>query len=416
MPRQLPWKNNGGGASCTQTVNPSIQNTKTKSSEIPDDIDDDFFDGAVLTISTKNSGKGKAKATSESDDALPEAGTATSRTTTKPKAAEQRDRATSSSPPPLADHAPPHDEPLRKGVSKFDLRDDEWMMVEDEFLETANLFSRHLHIAEYDRLKATIEAKKRGAEVARPVVAGAKRSADGEMKEWGRFQENRQKKAIRDVFASQDESSERNGASSRPKPSNVSSMILKPVQNTSTSQETDSDDLDTPRPPKPRAPSPASTAVAKPLPATRQRPAYLETPKPATESFVKPAPPATKASVKSRSRPSRMTPFDMLDEYATPAFDTRAPPTPSFRHEPRSQSTRSNYASSQTSQPTHTRADKPRRSIDLLDDQGSARDAGGISKDVADRIAKKKADRATQGDGKEKKRTTDVDDIPTFLF
>lgn len=415
MPRQLPWKSSCGGVSRTQTIKPSVRNTKTKTSEIPDDVDDDFFDGTVFASSSKNKGKGKAKAASESDDSLPEAGTATSRTTTKSKAAEQRDRATSSSPPLLADHAAPHYEPMRKGVSKFNLRDDEWMMVEDEFLETAKLFTQHLHIAEYDRLKATIEAKKREAEVARHVVAGAKRSADGEMKERARVQENRQKKAIRDVFASQGDLSEDDGASNRPKPSNVSSMISKPLRTTSTSQETDSDDLDAYRPPKPRAPSPATATAAKPLPATRQWPAYLQTPKPATESFVKPALPATKASVRPRVRPSRMTPFDMLDEYKTPTFDTRAPPTAS-RDKSRSRSTSSNPSSPQTSQPTNTRAVKPRRSIDLLDNWGSAKDAGGISKDVADRIAKRKAERAKQGDGKEKKRTTDVDDIPTFLF
>jgi hypothetical protein len=51
-----------------------------------------------------------------------------------------------------------------------------------------------------------------------------------------------------------------------------------------------------------------------------------------------------------------------------------------------------------------------------LDDLGSIKDTGGISKDVADRIAKRKAERAKSNDGKEKRRNIGADDIPTFLF
>jgi hypothetical protein len=416
MPRQLPWKSSGGGGSRTQTTKPSVGKTTTKTTTIPDDIDDDFFDGTVFASSSKGKGKGKAKIASDSDDSLSEAGTATPRTTTDSRTAEPRERALSSSPPPPAEYIAPQDEPMRKGVSKFDLRDDEWMMVEDEFLETAKLFTRHLHIAEYDRLKASIEARKSEAEVARPVVGGAKRSVDGELKERVRVQENRQKKAIRDVFASQGDSSEDDRASYQSRPSNVRLMTSKPLPTTSMSQEIDSDDLDAIRPPKPRSPSPATATAAKPLPATRQRPTQFPTSKPAIKPFVKPTFPAKKASARSRTRPPRMTPFAMLDEYTPPAFDTRAPPTASSRGRPRSQSTSSNHPSPQTSQSITAQAVKPRRSIDLLDDWGAAKDSGGISKDVADRIAKRKAERAKRGDVKEQKRSTDVDDIPTFLF
>ncbi|KAF1930997.1 uncharacterized protein M421DRAFT_418488 [Didymella exigua CBS 183.55] len=413
MPRQLPWKSSGGGGSRTQTIKPATRKTKTAATS--DDVDDDFFDGTVSAGSSKDKGEGKskAKAASDSDSSLPEAGP--SPHTPKSKRTEPKERAHSSSPPPLADCAPPRDEPMRKGVSKFDLRDDEWMMVEDEFLETAKLFTRHLHIAEYDRLKERIEAKKKDAGVARPVVAGAKRSVDGAMKERARIQESRQKKAIRDVFASQGESSEDDRASCRPEPSNVPSITARCPPPTNEAQETDSDDLDAPRPPKPKEPSPTTLTVAKPLPATRPRPAYPQKPKPAAESFVKPSLPATTAPARPRARPSRMTPFDMLDEYTPPTFDTRNPPaTP--RDDPRSQSTSSAHSSSQTSETTTTRTVKPRRSIDLLDDWGSLKDTIGISKEVADRIAKRKIERAKEGDATAKKRVTNLDDIPTFLF
>ncbi|KAF3043505.1 hypothetical protein E8E12_009865 [Didymella heteroderae] len=415
MPRQLPWKSSGGGASSTQTIKSSVCKTKTKTTTILDDIDDDFFDDTVFA-SGSGKDKGKAEVASDSDDSFHEAGTSTPRTT-KSKTAGQRERALSSSPPPLRDYAALHDEPMRKGVSKFDLQDDEWMMVEDEFLETAKLFTRHLHIAEYDRLKDIIEAKKREAEVARPIVAGAKHSVDGEMKERARVQENRQKKAIRDVFASQGDSSEDDRASNRAEPGKAPSITVKSPPSTNESQETDSDDLDAPRAPKPKTSSPTAAASANPLPATRPRPAYVQTLTPATESFVKPALPAATASARPRARPSRMTPFDMLDEYTPPTFNTRAPPTTTSRDKQCSQSTSSSHSPSQTSQTTAMRTVKPRRSIDLLDEWGSMEYTGGMSKDVADRIAKRKVERAKEGDnGKEKTRATNADDIPTFLF
>ncbi|KAJ4380628.1 hypothetical protein N0V86_003987 [Didymella sp. IMI 355093] len=414
MPRQLPWKSSGGGGSRTQTVKPAVRTTKTKTTAIPDDIDDDFFNGTVFASSSKDKGKSRAKVDSDSDDLLPEAETSTTRTT-KSKTTEQKERAPSSSPPPLAKYAPPRDESMRKGVSKFDLRDDEWMMVEDEFLETAKLFTRHLHIAEYDRLKESIEAKKKEAEVARPVVAGAKRSVDDEMKEQARVQESRQKKAIRDVFTSQGTSNEDDRALYCSKPSKAPSLTAKPRPPSNDSQETDSDDLDAPRPAKPKAPSPTTETAARSLPATRPRPAYLPTLKPGTETFIKPALPATITSARPRARPSRMTPFDMLDEYNPPIFDTRTPPAMTTRDR-RSQSISSSRSSPQTSHATTTRSVKQRPSIDPLDDdRESAKGTGGVSKEVADRIAKRKAERAKEGIGK-KKKATNVDDIPTFLF
>ncbi|KAF2088871.1 hypothetical protein K490DRAFT_55495 [Saccharata proteae CBS 121410] len=55
------------------------------------------------------------------------------------------DRTPSSSPPPQ----PPSQEFMKDGLSG----DDIWIMVEDEFLATANLYTQHLHHAEYHRLK-----------------------------------------------------------------------------------------------------------------------------------------------------------------------------------------------------------------------------------------------------------------------
>ncbi|KAH6615131.1 hypothetical protein C7974DRAFT_403342 [Boeremia exigua] len=359
MPRQLPWKSGNR----TQTI---------KTTKRPNDIDEDSIDGTRLSGGNKSKGRAKA---SVSPDSLPELSSG-------PSPAKNTDskRATSSSPPPLAEDALSNAEPIRKGVSKFDLRDDEWMMVEDEFLETAKLFTRHLRIAEYDRLKETIEAKKKEAETARPVVLGAKRSEEGAMKERVRLQDSKQKKAIRDVFASQGDSSGDDKVSRRPRPSRTI-LAVKPRTVASQPQDTDSDDLDAPRPSKPRVAASASTANLKEEPA----------PRPFTTSFAIPAIPAPTASGRPRMRPSRMTPFDMLDAYTPPS---KPPSQPS-----------SSPHSPQPAKPTQSR-----RSLDLFDEREPL---SGASKEAADRLAKRKTER---GDGGPKKKTTRIDDIPTFLF
>ncbi|KAI0482022.1 hypothetical protein GGR56DRAFT_165472 [Xylariaceae sp. FL0804] len=58
--------------------------------------------------------------------------------------------------------------------------DDRYRMVEDEFLATAQLFTAHLHAAEYQRLKAAARSRNAdaagagaGVEIARPVVGAA---------------------------------------------------------------------------------------------------------------------------------------------------------------------------------------------------------------------------------------------------
>ncbi|KAK5118196.1 hypothetical protein LTR85_008176 [Meristemomyces frigidus] len=72
-------------------------------------------------------------------------------------------RTPSTSPPP----APPDVEYMREGYAA----DDIWTMVEDEFYSTAQMFTQHIHHAEYVRLKKL--AKSRGAgtlqAIARPT-------------------------------------------------------------------------------------------------------------------------------------------------------------------------------------------------------------------------------------------------------
>ena len=99
---------------------PSRQATKSRTTTA---IDDDFFDGTVLASSRGRS--------NESDDDLPgfPIVVSTPRTNARTKDALRSEREGSSSPPPIDDLEQPLVEGMHKGVSKFDLRDDEWMMV-----------------------------------------------------------------------------------------------------------------------------------------------------------------------------------------------------------------------------------------------------------------------------------------------
>lgn len=411
MPRQLPWK---GGGSRTQTTKPPSR--PSRPTRIPDDFDDDLFEGAALA-SASSRGKDKARASSDSDSPLPKCYDEESTSRSKrSKTKDPKERPTSSSPPPLVDCALPHSEAMLKGVSKFDLRDDEWMMVEDEFLETAKLFTKHLHIAEYDRLKETIEAKKKEVALARSVVAGAERSAEGALREKAKAQEIRQKQAIRDVFASQGDSSEDDISSHRPGLNKPTPTTVKPRLSSKVPSDTDSDDLDARHLPKAKSTAPAPVTN----PDVQSSPPHISAPAAPPPPFAKPPPPPSKTP-RPRPNASRITPFDMLDAYT--------PPTPSGRKtqattaqdvQPRSQSTSSSHSSPRTSEAATPKPTQARRSSDITDDWGPTPGSSTRSKEVADRIARRMADRAKgntdQANQKKKETSTQLDDIPTFLF
>ncbi|KAF2131663.1 hypothetical protein P153DRAFT_365234 [Dothidotthia symphoricarpi CBS 119687] len=407
MPRQLPWANKGGG-SRVQAKQP-LKSAK-KTTRISSDIDDGFFDDTVLASTTK----GKRRAVFESDDDfldLP-GDSSTSRARRRTEDGIRTGRALSSSPPLIADLSQPLSEPMRKGVSMFDLRDDEWMMVEDELLDTAKSFTRYLHMAEYERLKERIEEKKKEAAIARPVVAGAKLSAEGTMKAKAKVQEKRHMKAIRDVFASQNNDNDEF--------SSARSTVSKQPTNLHAARDTDSDDLDAPRrPPKSTAPMATIRESLAPTRPVNRNPksSSLQHSKSASLSssttFVKPAPPLpTTRPRTAASRTNRATPFDMLDDYVPRANHSV---TTKGQHE--AQKSRPSLQSSSPAQPSRPssaqsgRKPSPVRPIDLFDDWGS-----GKNKEVADRLAKRKAEREKDAKEKEKGKAVKLDDIPTFLF
>lgn len=424
MPRRLPWA--GKGATSRAKVNPTSSSPVAASRVNIDG--NNFFADAVSANNT--GGKGQA---SDPDDDLPnllaEPPTPHAKLETKDAFTERREE--SSSPPPLAeDLEQPRAERMRESISKFDLRDDEWMMVEDEFLETAKLFTRHLHIAEYERLKEIIEEKKKGA-VSRPIVANAKISAVGTMKSKAESQEQQQKKAIRDVFASQDDEREKPRTTSSThvtynKTTPLSSISKRALANTPkvkppAAPGSDSDDLNTlRRPVKPHLE--AITTPSRKVNTTASGSKGVSSPTPTTNAkpptFSKPAP--LQAAIKARSRMSRATPFEMLDDWV-----------PKKSQPPPKASPEQSITSPATSCTPVTA--KPSRSFDSLDSvkhsvrarstsfssemkaQQRGSEASGRKEDLEARLAKRRADQE-KNDRDKKRKTLNADDIPTFLF
>ncbi|KAH5334881.1 hypothetical protein HBI42_036190 [Parastagonospora nodorum] len=402
MPRQLPWLSTGGGSKTKLKQPPRARTNRTALS----DVEDDFFDGTVLASSSK--GKGKAALDDkDSEDDLPNlpTGRSTVRNRSGTKDASIKERAPSSSPPPIADHIQPQIEYMRKATSKFDLRDDEWMMVEDEFLETAKLFTRHLHIAEYEKLKKSIEAKKKEqVQAPRPVVAGAKLSAEGQTKKKAETQAKRQHKAIRDVFASQDDENEDAGEPIQSSRTTTSAFKRPPLPKPA--PDSDSDDLDSSRRIVRRF-NPGQTA-SKPTPhLTLSHPTSSNSAASTTSmhkatstiSFTKPALPATRP--RGTARKSRFN-IDMLDDYVPPANRTSS-----------TDATKVQAAPSPARSSVHTSVHSPSPTKPPVETKASDTWSSGLSKETAERLAKRKAEREKERESE--KKSVKLEDIPTFL-
>ena len=83
-------------------------------------------------------------------------------------------RSPSTSPPP----APPAEEFMREGLDA----DDIYILVEDDFLATARLFTAHIHHAEYTRLKRQARSRRAGAMPERPRPVDARPPASPQAK------------------------------------------------------------------------------------------------------------------------------------------------------------------------------------------------------------------------------------------
>lgn len=116
-----------------------------------------------LSTSSPAPPKRKRAATPPSDQDLVDPDLNPTGVSTPQRRAKQRllnpDRSPSTSPPP----APPAVEYMREGYGA----DDAWMMVEDEFFATAQLYTQHLHHAAYAEQKRRAQA--RGEKVLRTL-------------------------------------------------------------------------------------------------------------------------------------------------------------------------------------------------------------------------------------------------------
>jgi hypothetical protein len=116
-----------------------------------------------LSTSSPAPPKRKRDATPSSDQDLVDSDLNPTGVSTPQRRAKQRllnpDRSPSTSPPP----APPATEYMREGYGA----DDAWMMVEDEFAATAQLYTQHLHHAAYAEQKRRAQA--RGQKVLRTL-------------------------------------------------------------------------------------------------------------------------------------------------------------------------------------------------------------------------------------------------------
>lgn len=113
--------------------------------------------------SSSSSPAPRRKRASTPDDLVDDELNTTGVVTPERRAKRRPGRTPSTSPPP----GPPDVEYMREGYAA----DDIWTMVEDEFYSTAQMFTQHIHHAEYVRLKKL--AKSRGAgtlqAIARPT-------------------------------------------------------------------------------------------------------------------------------------------------------------------------------------------------------------------------------------------------------
>ncbi|KAJ4354552.1 uncharacterized protein N0V89_006289 [Didymosphaeria variabile] len=415
--RQLPWATKGGGSKSNRKQPPAKR-------PVPSDIDDDFFDGTIL----ESSRKGKERANVEDSDVeLPDVSSSRFAPTTRKQRESSRDaRLPSSSPPPIAaDLPPPETEYMLTGVDKFDLRDDEWMMVEDELLQTVKLFTQHLHLAEYETLKTKIGARRKEA-AARPVVANAKPSTEGHFKRKAQEQTKKQKKALREVISTHDSSNEGDEDPQRvvpnrstpsfssPRPSSTTRALgiskpLQTIRGVPHENASDSDDLDALMT-KPSAPPPKASADKGPV---KEQ-----------DVFVKPAIPS-----KTPNKPAhgqRRNLWDDWDELATNPKTSISAPSPLRTPDRASSFTKTIGRSAIQQSPSrtdslHTPSTKPtdhgtsipskRLKSTMDEDDLNKHERNTLAKDIPDRATNREA-RKDRDDKKKQK----YDDIPTFLF
>lgn len=263
----------------------------------------------------------------------------------------------------ISNHAANQARLMDQALNPYDLRDDEYMMVEDEFLQTAKLFTRHLHLAEYERLKSLVQSKiNNGQEITRPVLANVQVPEERKMKMRAEERKKAQREALRSVLEGEEDEEEEVGGSgiglARTKVKGKGKGKGSMARDTTS----DSSDLDaTPRP------KPLKRAQSTP----RQSNAPPSSPPDATLTFLKPVFPASKSRPSTTtSHTSRYTATTATTAAASSSFDahssTKTPsPRPSTTKPAPHTSTSTNTT---TAKQPRTRHRSGRSLSDLLDD------------------------------------------------
>lgn len=89
---------------------------------------------------------------------------------------------------------------MREGLAA----DDIWIMVEDEFLATARLFTQHLHHAEYKRLRNLVKSQNASViqSIARPIDITARLSTEARLRLQASVKSKAQQEALDDMATS----------------------------------------------------------------------------------------------------------------------------------------------------------------------------------------------------------------------
>jgi hypothetical protein len=259
--------------------------------------------------------------------------------------------------------------------------DDDWMMVEDEFLSTATLFTRHLHHAEYVRLRK-LQAEARLP--SRPTAKNEKVPVETK---------NRSESPARSHFR---------GLAKGPPPSAALPAIKKQER---------------PKPP----PEPL------PVPAPRRResttPSAINTNRSILASLAKELDGLSAsedsddldAPARPRPQPSKPVPSRVQQHFGVAA--TRKPlllSPPKRPPDPPVSSSRKPLTSSTTSK---TAASSRLSSSEFLDDLDPlhSQKSSDPSNDTMSRIAKRGVERAKKQEEEKKRKSLLLEEIPTFL-
>ncbi|KAE9977775.1 hypothetical protein BLS_001141 [Venturia inaequalis] len=134
-------------------------------------------DGTATSTASRTTKRRKVRpAQSDSEDNASDASSTSPPTSRAIRQTARTARNPSSSPPP----PPPRQDFMRAGLEQ----DDIWVMVEDEFLSTAHLYTSHLHKAEYLRLKKLARSQNASTiqNISRPVDDRTEQSGESRKK------------------------------------------------------------------------------------------------------------------------------------------------------------------------------------------------------------------------------------------